>query len=330
MSILTVKTFLKELGDDTGGQSNPVVVIASDDHEYILKNEKIFTPQKTWQTWDCMFLQEILVAQIGNYLKVPMPSTAIIDVEKVHIDVAPSLTFKHRYTPGKHFASKYLTEVENNLKIGYQQLKQIKKPHTNTNWINFFKKIANPKDVSRIIAMDLLIANFDRFGNEGNLMISNENGNRSVYAIDHGHAFFGASWEQLKIGHLSSISNDASVLGNYLTYFQQTSNYLFSGLGSIFRGIEQHIDCNDLANHDFVDVVNMIESIDGPMIDEWFKQIPDEFFKDKATQIATYKKFILINKKNVRSLLTMMQHLGAFSNTNGGELLWREQRTGTQ
>lgn len=330
MTILTVKTFLKELGEDTGGLSKPVVVMASDDNEYILKNQTVFNSDKTWENWDCMFLQELLVAQIAGYLGVPIPKTAIIDVEKIHLEHAPALPFTHRYKPGLHFASKILQEIDNNLRVGYEKLKFIGKSHTKTNWTNFFRKIENHKDAAKIIAMDLLIGNFDRFGNEGNLMIATENSKRSIYAIDHGHAFFGHSWQQSKIARLNTVSNEEAYLFNYLSQFHQLGGHPLSGLGNMFRAIEQHVDCNDLENHDFVQVVNLIESIDIPMLDSWFKTIPDEFFVDRVTQVAFYKKFIMINKNNIRHLLTKMQGLGAFSNTNGGILLWKEKKTGTQ
>lgn len=331
MKNLYVNAFLKELGSDNGGQSKPVMIIADDSKTYILKNQNVYDQKsQSWTIQDCMFLQELLVSKIAEYLEVPIPETAIVNVQKEHIDHATALQFVHRYSPGKHFSSEYLSEVENNLKLGYQQLMIMEKPYTKTSWKKFFNQITNPKDVAKIIAMDFLIANFDRFGNEGNLIVSNENGNRKIFAIDHGHAFYGACWIPQKIQFLSNVENSMAYIIGYIKKFVALNPQTLSGLGLVFRAIEEHIDISNPSSHDFLEVVNKIEQIDQDLLDEWFSDIPDEWFVDKTTQIAYYKKFILINKNNLRNLIDILVANGAFTNTNGGKLLWRDIQTGIQ
>lgn len=331
MSILNVSTFLKELGEDQGGVSKPVLVLASDGKRYILKNQNVYEPGNNgWVNYNCMFLQELLVEKIGRHLNIPIPNTAIIDIEKIHLHQAPSLPFTHRYKDGYHFASEFLPEVENNLRIGYQQLMEIGKPYTKNNWNSFFRKIANPQDIAKIIALDLLIGNFDRFGNDGNLMIARVDGDRKVFAIDHGHAFFGALWGQDKINRLNSVNNDILYLQQYLQLFLSLNQRPMSGLGHMFKSVEQHINLENVEVHDFSEIVFEIENISMSMLDTWFKDIPLEWYADRPNQIAYYKKFILTNKYNLRNLINMMIKYGAFSNTNGGELIWKDLKTGTQ
>lgn len=331
MSVLNVSAFLKELGNDQGGVSKPVLVLASDGIKYILKNQNTYDPgSSSWMNYDCMFLQEMLVEKIGLYIDAPIPNTAIIDVEKIHLDNAPSLPFTHRYKPGYHFSSEFLPDVENNLRIGYQQLMQIGKPYTKTNWNNYFKKITNPKDVAKIIALDLLVGNFDRFGNDGNLMVAVEEGKRKIFAIDHGHAFYGAVWGNNKINFLNSAKNDMVFMNQYLQSFMSYSGRPLSGLGHMFRAIEYHVDINNIDVHDFVDVIYQIESITIDLLDQWFNEIPKQWYVDRPLQIAFYKKFILTNKNNIRHLINLMIRYGAFSNTNGGQLVWKDLQTGTQ
>lgn len=327
MRHLTIDTFLKELGEDTGGISKPVLVVASDGERYVLKNQRVQNESThQWEHYDCMFLQEYLVYKLCEYLNIPTPEVAIINIEKIHLEHAPALPFTHRYQPGEHFGSKFLKDIDNNLIAGYQLLMKMGRPYTVRSWNNFFKNILNPKDIAKIISLDLLIGNFDRFGNEGNLMIAGEYNTRKVFAIDHGHAFFGAQWNSDKIRYLTQDVTDQRFPGIYLSKFHQYSGRILSGMGHIFKAIEQHVDVIDLTNHDFKGIVLAIESINEDLLDSWFDDVPNSWFVDKLTQIALYKKFLLHNKNNLRTLINMMIRHGAFSNTNGGLLEWRDTK----
>lgn len=329
METLKIITFLNELGEDQGGMSKPVIVLASDYHEYYLKNQYVYDEHNSkWYVQDCAFLQEYLANKIADFLEVPSPSPAIIDISKEDLENHPKLPFTKRFKAGKHYSTQQMDEVDNNLLIGYKKLFQAEKPYTIQKWNSFFKAINNPKDIARIICMDLLIANFDRFTNEGNLLVSSEEGVRKVYAIDHGHAFNGPIWNLHKQRLFNSINNSEEFCHEYINAYKNAGGV--SGLGIIFKAIEHHIDVEDEANHDFKEVVLKAESIDQNLLDSWFRDIPEEWFVDKVTQWALYSKFILTNKKNLRRLIDLLVIHGAFTNTRGGALDWTNSRTGTQ
>lgn len=332
MEELQIDTFLKELGEDSGGVSKPVLVLASNQKKYLLKNQNVFNENsKQWEIHSSMFLQEFLVNKLAIFLGITIPETAIINVEKTHLEEAVSLQFTNRYHPGNHFASKYLSELDNNLMLGYQQLIMMEKPYIKKSWSNFFNNIANKKSIAKIIAMDLLIANFDRFTNIGNLIVANDTGERLIYAIDHGHAFYGPFWGNDKISLLKSVDNSPEFISNQINLFLRVNkSKRLNGLGSIFQAIEKHIDLSNPNTHDFLDVVFKIESIDHTLLDSWFAEIPDEWFIDKKIQISCYKKFILTNKYNIRTFILSLLKNGAFSNTTGGNLEWKELKADTQ
>lgn len=329
---IEVDVFLKQLGDDVGGMSKPVHVLGNNGKEYLLKNQNVFDEQKqAWEVWDCMFLQEVLVYKIATFLNITVPDCAIASVDANFFNQAPSLRFNHRYVPGFHFASKIVDGVENNLKEGYRQLVQMGKPYAKTSWTVFFNNIANKEDISKIIVLDLLTGNYDRFGNIGNLLIANNNGDRLLYCIDHGHCFFGANWGNLyKRNMLHSVS-DSNYIGIWISELMKSTGKQIpmAGLGELFRALDQYIDISDPDNHCFHDVVLMAESIDAALIDTWFQDIPDEWFIDKKTQIATYKHFLMVKKTFLRRLLNIMAQQGAFQSYVGGVLTWNEKLTGT-
>ncbi|MGE7937351.1 HipA family kinase [Bacillus paramycoides] len=331
MKQLEVELFLKELGDDQPGMSKPVMVIADDGEQYILKNQNVFDPRpQKWVTWDCMFLQETLVYNIATHLQVPIPECAAITVDKEFIDHAPTLNFKHRYSPGVYFGSKVLENVENNLLDGYQQLLNLGKPYVKTSWNNFFKKITNKDDIPKIIALDLLTANFDRFGNTGNILISRENTDRKMYIIDHGHAFSLPSWSIQKREFMMQASQNPAYIQHVLqTLHGASGNQPFSGLGKIFRALEQYIDISNPNQHCFQNIVHEIETISPPLINEWLTDIPEEWFVDKTNQIPLYTRFLMQQKDLIRILINHMAMLGAFDSHTGGDLSWISKRTGT-
>lgn len=329
---LEVEAFLKELGDDKTGMSNPVLVIADDGETYILKNQNVYNNQvQQWVEWDSMFLQESLVFNIAKYLDLKVPECAIINIDEEFITQAPALQFSHRYTPGYHFASKLVQGVENNLLQGYNTLLQLGKPYVRTSWNNFFKKVKNVDDIPKIIAMDLLTANFDRFGNIGNLLIASTP-DREIYPIDHGHCFFGPIWDLDKRRRIMQINANPKtpyLISILQLYVQSNGGQPMSGLGPIFRALDQHLDLSNPDVHSFQDAVLKVESITEDIVDSWFIGIPDVWFVDKANQINTYKMFVLQQKELVGKLINDMANLGAFSSHTGGVLQWKRQRTGT-
>lgn len=321
-----VDTFLKPLGQ---GVSNPVLIIASDSNKYILKTQFVEINGGRLH-YNCLFFNELLTYKIARYLDVPIPPCAIVRVDKDHLNHGPELRFVYRFTEGLHFASKEIEGNENNLLDGYLNLIKMNKPYIKRSWNAFFDRIQNGSKIARIIAMDLLIANFDRFVNEGNLLVASGTNGRMVYAIDHGHAFFGPIWDTRKISELRKVNSP-----NYIHYHTtQLLNLgmrtgLFAGFGEIFKAIEGYVDLTDPDNHSFIDVVERIESIDEPLLDSWFEEIPDEWYVDKKSQIAEHKNYILRQKDYIRFFVQHLASNRAFSNYRGGVLKWNDRRVGT-
>lgn len=325
---IEVETFLSYLGE---GISKPALVLGDDFNKYIMKKQKIKTAEGT-EVHNCMFLNELLSYQIAHYLDVPVAEAAIAHLDPRLIANDPTITFVHQFREGIHFASQELKDKEENLKDNYLQALRMGKPYIIRSWNAFFDNIVNKDDISKIIAFDLLIANFDRFGNTGNLLISTDESElRKIFAIDHGHAFFGPIWNTKKIQSFKLQQQDVNYTDIYINAIVNKDNGLANGLGDVFRSIEASIDINQLSNHSFIDIVHKIENIDEFLIDEWIRVVPDEWFVDKQEQIGYYKRFVLKQKDMVRMLIQKMAERRAFSNYRGGKLEWKtEKQAGTQ
>jgi hypothetical protein len=324
-----VDTFLDYLGQ---GMSKPALILADDAERYILKTQKVMH-NGSLVTLDCMFLNELLACQIADFLDVPVPEGAIAQLDQQLIDNDPSIMFVHKFYEGTHFASLQINDVEDNLLENYEEQLRMQKPYVTRSWSSFFKNIKNPEKIANIIAFDLLIANFDRYGNTGNLLVADTDLGRQVFSIDHGHAFFNPIWGMDKINSLRSPINNhtyynwfvGQILGNNVGRLGQAN-----GLGEVFRSIESNIDLSDITNHSFQSVVSRVESITEDIVDKWLKNIPDEWFVAKNNQIQLYKNFILSQKDLVRYLIQNLASRSAFSNYRGGVLEWtREQQVGT-
>lgn len=329
-NILQIDAYLPELGKDRPGISRPVTVICNDGNTYLLKNQNTYYKGE-WVNFNCVFFQEMFVYNIAKYLGLSVPEMAIIDVDKGILDQYPTLTFSNRFQPGLHFATKLIDNVENNLMTGYQMLMLAKKKYIKTSWNTFFKNIHNKDDIPKLIALDLLTLNFDRFTNVGNLLVANNSGNRIIYAIDHGHCFGNPMWDFNKQKTLKSVENSegykTSIIQEYLNVNEHKP---LAGLGVIFKAIEELVDFSNSSNHSFMEAVYLIENITSNMIDKWFLNIPKTWYINEDKQKAYYKKFILVQKNNLRGFITKLVDFGAFSNVTGGDLKWIENRTGTQ
>ncbi|AQZ45541.1 HipA family kinase [Paenibacillus larvae] len=324
---IRVSTFLKKLGE---GISEPLIVLGDDNERYILKNQKVES-KEGFVEFNCMFLNEILSSRIANYLDVPVPKFAIAELDKRILENGPALRFFHRFTEGTHYASKEIANTESNLRENFKMLKDMGKPYISRTWNRFYESIVNKEDIAKIIAFDLLIANFDRYNNTGNLLVAKTENGRKLFSIDHGHAFFGPVWNTDKIGSLKSAGISKEYLDLFINSFLMiypNKGYM-GGLGEVFRAIENNIDLENCLNHSFQLVVHKIESIQESIVNDWFNDIPDIWFVDKISQSGFYKHFLLNQKSLVRWLIQAMADRGAFSNYRGGNLQWIEKIAGT-
>jgi hypothetical protein len=301
------------------GVTKPALIVGDDQKEYILKNETVYQNGQ-FVKYDSMFLNEMLAYQIGNFLDVPMPEAVVARINEESIEADPSIRFAYRFERGKYFATKELKEIENNIINNYQQLLRMNKPYVLKPWNKFFKEVHNKEDVAKILAFDILIANFDRYNNIGNILIDNTYG-RKIYAIDHGHSFFSPIWDAEKINCLGI----GKITPEYINLF--ASNIINKmrqagacGAGVIFGALEQHINLEDVNNHSFNEVILKIRSINETMINEWCNNIPNEWYINKEFQVKCYMNFIMNQKSAVEYIIQVLANNKAFSNYRGGIL----------
>ncbi|APC84250.1 HipA family kinase [Clostridium botulinum] len=319
MKEIEVETVLESM---SAGVTRPVLVLGDDLNEYILKNEKIDN-EGNLTKYDCMFVNELLAYQIGVYLDVPMPEAVIAIVDNELVNEDPTLRFAYRFEKGKYFATEKLRYVENNIKENCKELIRMGKPYMKKTWNKFFKEISNREDIAKILAFDILIANFDRYNNEGNILVDRTE-IRKIYAIDHGHAFFGPIHNTDKLNCLNLENVTKQYIDMYTNVIINGSNYC--GAGKIFNVLEEYVNLENLDDHSFKDIVYKIMCITEDMINEWMNNIPEEWYIDKNLQISYYKKFILKQKYVVKYIIQDLADKGAFTNYKGGLLQWINQK----
>jgi hypothetical protein len=326
---IEAETFIKYLGNDKSGMSKPICILGNDGRKYILKTQNVYT-QGNWKVWNSTFFNELFVYHLAKYLNINIPEAVIVNVDKSFLHYNPKLTFESHFVPGIHFGSELINNSEENKLSGYQQLIHLGKPYVKRSWSSFFNKISNKDDIAKIITLDLLTGNFDRFGNDGNLLIASNNNTRKLYAIDHGHCFYGPSWEIGKQRFLLTRIRSSGDIISYINEFFKLNSKKLSGMGIIFQAVEQYVDVADPNNHSFIEPVYALENLSQNKINSWLESIPDEWYIDKQNQITSHSDFILAQKGKIRYLIECLVNNGAFSNTTGGVLNWKEKKTGTQ
>ncbi|WP_297638008.1 HipA family kinase [uncultured Clostridium sp.] len=317
MKELEVEMFLKNMGQ---GASRPALIICDDYQHYVIKNERVEIDGQTHKS-DCMFVNELLAFQIGEFLDVPVPESVIAIVNKETVESDPEVRFQYKFEAGRFFASKNLEQVENNILDNFIKLRSMKKPFIKKSWNKFFQEVNNKEDIAKILAFDILIANFDRYNNMGNILINLEGANKKIYAIDHGHSFFGLFWNTNKIGCLKIETITQEYIMSYSKGILETitKNSPFSQW-TIFGALQEHIDIEDENNHSFKDIVNRIKSLNETMIEEWLDNIPEEWYVNKTKQKAYYINFLMKQKNIVENIIQVLAENGAFTNYTGGVL----------
>lgn len=324
MRNIEIEGFLKPMGE---GITRPALVIGDDYNEYIIKNQTIDESGKIVR-YDCMFINELLAFQIGKFLGVPMPDAVIAIVPNELVEDDPNIRFAYRFEAGRYFATEKLEKIENNTLDNYETLMKMNKPYIAKSWNKFFNQVTNKEDIAKILAFDLLIANFDRYVNIGNILVNAEGKKtKKIYAIDHGHAFFGPVWTQDKINCL----NINNITQNYIELYcsrilQEVRRVGVFGSGTIFGALEKFLDLEDVYNHSFNDIIIKMKSITPEMIYEWCNNIPDEWYLNKEAQISYYTNFIMKQKDAVEHIIQILAYNNAFTNYTGGVLKYGENK----
>jgi hypothetical protein len=310
--LITIEKFLYQLGD---GQSKPIAIIGNDGKHYVIKTTNIFNEKKkTLENWNAVMIQELLVFNIARYLGIRTPSVAIANLDSTTLPT----DFKENYKDGLYFASEFIHDAENNYATG-SSLKQ--------SWTDFLKGIDNSEDVPKIIVLDLLTANFDRFGNNGNIVVTRNKGKRWIQIIDHGDCFWGYTWEHpSKQQMMQMAGNNETYMSIFFRKLMASSGsrYPMSGLGEIFRAFDQYIDVSDVSNHCFKSIVQKAATITPEIIDDWLSEIPQEWYSNVIVQRKLYKSFFHQQQKILPVLISNMAKFGAFQSWLGQDLKWNK------
>lgn len=347
MDKLFVDTFIKAQAPKLG-QSQPLMIQASDGERYFIKNNCVRFPDGNWRNENCAFFNEVLGHKIARFLGIKTPDIAVLEIDSDLMSANSDLLFERRFNKGLYFGTKLIDNVEENLEDNFLDLMRLNKPYIRRSWNQYFKNIENPLDIASIIVLDLLIMNLDRFNNKGNLIIGGKNSKRFVYAIDHGHCFRGPFYDTNKIAFLESNHFSSSLeMQQYvdsifwdiigIAQYRKTSGGVtqhvspFNHAGEIFRSIEQHIDVSDPENHSFLAPVSKLENLTQAKLTAFISDIPDEWTSGGAVQEKNYIDFITRQISLVPVILQRLITQNAFSNYRGGDIKWKQEKlTGTQ
>ncbi|GAA0133904.1 hypothetical protein YSY43_07440 [Paenibacillus sp. YSY-4.3] len=309
---VTVRQFSHDLGN---GQSKPLAVVADNSMKYVIKTPYIFNQTKQlWEHWNAVMIQEILVFHLAEYLGITIP-TAV--VAKLDSSILPA-QYQGAYRSGLYFASEWVPDIEDNMRDG-TQLKQ--------SWMQFLSDLHNADEIPKIVALDLLTANFDRFGNGENIIVSKQGERRLLQIIDQGDCFWGYTWEGNSKLNAMKLAGDNE---QYKTIFYRKlmvssgKRYAMCGLGEVFRALDQHIDVSDSSSHSFVSVYKKICSLTVSQIKDWLDDIPESWFYDHSLQSNLYIDFLVKQIKLLPDLISTMASCGAFSSWRGNELHWEK------
>ncbi len=155
--------------DDTA--NSPHRISCDDGNDYAVKPKGA----------DRQFANELLAFAIGSLVDVPVFDAALVTISDSLRAASPPLAA--RFNAGIHFGCRIPKDQHFNFK--------------NVSPALVASSIRNKDKFYRLAMFDELIANTDRGSNLGNLVAVETNEvepRHEFYAIDHGHAFTGASW----------------------------------------------------------------------------------------------------------------------------------------
>lgn len=309
------------------GQSRPLFITGNDGNDYFLKRQNVYINGKPFHE-DSVFLQESLAYQLAEILKIPVPNYAIVDIDGRSLECNKQTQFNSHLLPGKYFATEIIPENQQNIINNNKISKSVDRPRYNEPLPSFFKKISNKDIFPKLIAFDLFLLNFDRFGNDGNFVVARKNNTYSGIAIDFGHSFAGPKWGDLNKQHFLTMYQSIdynTYINNILRTLLKSNGYNgipFSGLGPVFNAMEQNIYFQD--SNPFLDIVLKIQDLTKENFCNCLDNIPSEWYVDEIAQKKVYLEFMMYHKDVVQTLIDYLYKCGAFSNNLGGSLKWRK------
>ena len=328
---IETETFLEPLNI---GSSKPIKVICSDEKTYILKKEKGRLNGQI-RTFNCSFVNESLGYYLAEFLDIPVPKIAAINLDPIIYAQYPDALFKSGFTPGLYFGCEEIKPLYNNILDNYEELMLNNKPYIKRSWNSIFKNAINKDDIAKIFSFDFLVNNTDRYNNIGNILIQGNIKYNKLFAIDHGHAFFGPIWNNNLQNIILTSENCITYINTFITsliYQNQNINgqINLNGMGEVFNTLQMQLNIEDLTNHPFKEIIFKIENITEDNLEYCLNNIPNEWYINKELQINHYKHLILNRKNFVRYFIQELYNRNAFTNSvGGGTLSWKENQYGT-
>ncbi|RND38921.1 hypothetical protein FAM18132_00911 [Lacticaseibacillus paracasei] len=340
MKTLQIEDWIKSENPQLG-QSKPLMIIASDQNRYFLKRQHI-RDNGNWIEEDAVFFQEYLVSAIANFLGILTPETAIIEVDKQTLKQIPELQFTYQLSEGYYFATKMISNSDENLtRYARILLSQVKAelPYAVKSWNQLMSKIVNKEDIPKIIGLDFFALNFDRFKNPGNLLIRNDPSGRYLIAIDFGHCFGGPFWggpsrnvdysPKINTLHCNDINFGSEYAINLLAHQLVIAYNVYQDngrvkLGFVFDSLISQLDFRTV--NPFSAVVDVLESMTEHQILTFLKSIPNFWVVTAGIQQREYKDFLLRQRFIIRPIIDVLADSSLFPNVNGKEeLRWSKE-----
>lgn len=332
-------SFVHDSLDNKPGISKPILITASDGHDYVLKNNIIEESGRRFN-FDASLMQELLVTQIAEKLHVPTPKCVIIKISKDDLAFFSKLRFSGLFSDGLYYAVEYISDTTNEIMAVLKAGREQGQKFVIREWNKIFKNIVNKEAIAKIFALDFLTMNADRFTNPGNIILKEQSDSRYLISIDYGFCFYSPFWRspsnqmpQEKIALLSENSfdfNKPAAITNYVNvvhrHFMEWSvqhGQLPFGYGIIFSSLAAVMEPTN--TNPFQQIVSDIQNLSGDNIEAYLNAIPKEWFVDGEVEKQAYLDFLIRQKFLIKNILNFVSGMGLFTNLKGGKLEWLKE-----
>lgn len=325
---LNIETYFKPK-DGLPGVSHPARILASDGKQYFLKGNYGYFGDK-WIKLDAALAQELFAYQLAEYLSLPVTNVALIEIEESDLDIYSDLRFRHHImTAGIYLATEAVETANQTLGLLLEESKW-DIPQTKKKINNFFKKLQNKDDISKIIYFDLLTANVDRYSNAGNLIFKKANDGTYILAIDFGYCFFGPYWTSneyiLNLSKIKLLTAEYPQITNWGKFMTECCFTKNGRIGAVFSLLEKYIKFED---NPFASSHYLAVNLESNKLTDMLMKIPDDWLIQGNHQRTIYLNFILNQVKQMPGILDFAVRSKFFTNNHtGGSLQWhKEQNT---
>lgn len=183
----TVLSIIREI--DTDGHS-PLLVIADDFRKYLIKSTKSQNPAY-------YIINEFLCSFLLNLWEIPTPVCAVVKLD-------PRLLSNGRYSDfhRPHFYSQ-ITYGSRWIDNGLEMAEYIRAQNKVA-----LRRFRNPLDLIRIGLFDIWVENTDRKPTNNNILLSFEENQLTLNAIDHAFAFDSVKYSDLDVNFIINTFNE--------------------------------------------------------------------------------------------------------------------------